>query len=226
MKTLLLSTCAALSVVCAGAATAADMAVKAPAPVAVAAAPWTGCGLGFNVGGAWGDAWWSNSVGAYSESLPMSGAVAGAQLYCDYQTGPLVIGLEGNYSWTNLQGNGAATAGALYQTTINAIGGAGGRVGLVVDKALVFVRAQAVWADIDHTHNLGGLTGTTSDTRVGWGIGAGVEYMVAPVLTARLEYNYDDFGSKSYTYATMPTMPYTEQTRFHIMKLGLNYKFW
>jgi outer membrane immunogenic protein len=224
MKTLLLSTCAALSVVCTGAAVAADLPIKAPAPVVVAA-PWTGCGLGFNVGGAFGDSWWSNTNPAYAGSYSLSGAVAGAQLYCDYQTGPLVIGLEGNYAWSSLDGNGTTPNATTHQTTINSIGGAGGRVGLAVDKALIYVRAQAVWAQIDHTQILG-VTNTISDTRVGWGIGAGIEYMIAPVLTARLEYNYDDFGSKDFTYANLPALPYTEQTRFHIMKLGLNYKFW
>lgn len=224
MKTLLLSTCAALSVVCAGAAMAADLPVKAPPPVVVAA-PWTGCGIGFNVGGAFGDSWWSNSTTAYSGSYSLSGAVAGAQLYCDYQTGPLVIGLEGSYDWTNLDGNGTTPNATVHQTTVNSIGGAGGRVGLAVDKSLIYVRAQAVWAQIDQTQTLG-FTATTSDTRVGWGIGAGIEYMIAPVLTARLEYNYDDFGSKSYAYANLPALSYTEQTRFHVMKLGLNYKFW
>ncbi|MBK5961712.1 hypothetical protein CCR97_26410 [Rhodoplanes elegans] len=227
MKTILLSTCAALSVLCAGAAVAADLPIKAPPPVVPVQAPWTGCGIGFNVGGGWGDTWWSNPTPALAGSYSLSGAVAGGQLYCDYQTGPFVIGLEASYDWTNLDGNYANGAGYLRQTTVNALGGAGGRVGLVVDKSLIFVRAQAVWADVDHTQTLTGFAAQTiSETRFGWGIGAGLEYMIAPVLTARIEYNYNDFGTQNYSYAAQPAVTYGEELRLHVLKLGVNYKFW
>lgn len=233
MKTLLLSTCTALVVVCSGAAMAADMAIKAAPVVAPVKAPWTGCGLGFSVGGVWGDAWKALPTpliggNTYQSAYALSGQLAGAQLYCDYQTGPVVLGLQGDYAWTNLDGNGVTASNAVgqWQTKLESISGAGGRVGLVAGSALVYVRAQAVWMRQEQTlFPVGAAAQQITDTRAGYGIGAGLEYMIAPVLTARIEYNYDDFGTKNYAW-TGPATPVGDRTRFHIMKLGVNYKFW
>ena len=41
------------------------------------------------------------------------------------------------------------------------------------------------------------LPQTIGDTRFGIVLGAGIEYMIAPILTAKLEYNYDDFGRRT-----------------------------
>lgn len=179
-------------------------------------------------------------------SYPTSGWVGGAQLGCNYQTGPLVVGAEGTWSWTNIDGNGvpanyfAATFPALtaaqFHSKVDSIATVGGRVGLVADKALIYVKVAAAWADESHTltptpvaavvvPNL--VPQTISDTRFGIALGAGIEYMIAPVLTAKLEYNYDDFGTKSFFFNTIPGQEtVNNRQRLHILTLGVNYKFW
>ena len=68
---------------------------------------------------------------------------------------------------------------------------------------------------------------TISDTRFGIDLGAGIEYMIAPVLTARLEYNYDDFWSKNFLFNTIPGQTtVSNRQRLHALMLGVNYKFW
>jgi len=76
--------------------------------------------------------------------------------------------------------------------------------------------------------------GSRSSTRVGWALGAGWEYAITNNLTMRGEYLYVDLGKKSYSshYLTdwsiaMRIKPAhtRDESRFSIVRLGLNYKF-
>jgi outer membrane immunogenic protein len=82
----------------AGAASAADMAVKArPAPVPVPVFTWTGCFIGGHVGGLWADKRWNVApgdpsigvagiaVGTPFGSHTADGWLGGVQGGCDYQ---------------------------------------------------------------------------------------------------------------------------------------------
>jgi len=237
-----LMTCAALSgLALSTAGYAADLAVR-PAPVVAPAAPWTGCYVGFHAGAGWGDKWWADRFVIDNVSYPTSGWVTGAQLGCNYQTGPLVVGAEGTWSWTNIDGNGVppnlivpGTTAAQLSSKVDSIATAGGRVGLVADKSLIYVKVAAAWADESHTLTPAGtlvlapgvVPQKISDTRFGIALGAGIEYMIAPVLTAKLEYNYDDFGTKSFFFNTIPGQEtVNNRQRLHILTLGVNYKFW
>jgi outer membrane immunogenic protein len=87
----------------------------------------------------------------------------------------------------------------------------------------------------------GATSGSFSDTRFGWTVGGGFEWMFASNWTAKLEYLYYDLGSVSYpTGATVVdpslagTLPGAQETvatrtstRFegNIVRVGLNYKF-
>ncbi|MGZ9073269.1 MAG: outer membrane protein [Rhodoplanes sp.] len=127
------------------------------------------------------------------------------------------------------QSRRARRARAQLRSTIDSIATAGARVGLVADRALIYVKVAAAWADEEHTllPSAVVLPQTIGDTRFGIVLGAGIEYMIAPILTAKLEYNYDDFGSQDYYFNTIPgQVSVDNRQRLHLLKLGLNYKFW
>ena len=62
-----------------------------------------------------------------------------------------------------------------------------------------------------------------NDTRIGWTAGAGVEYAFAPAWSAKLEYNYMDFGNDAVSFAP-GTLTNIDQ-QIHAVKFGVNYKF-
>jgi len=64
------------------------------------------------------------------------------------------------------------------------------------------------------------FTGTATSTGF---ILTGVEYMLVPHLSARLQYNYYDFGSQEVALPTFPTI--ATQARLHSVTVGLNYHF-
>ncbi|MFZ0055197.1 MAG: outer membrane beta-barrel protein, partial [Pseudolabrys sp.] len=76
----------------------------------------------------------------------------------------------------------------------------------------------------------GGLPGTDFDVS-GWTIGGGVETHLAGGWTAKLKYLYLDLGSFTDVATTTPvfsplTVTQTSDVRDHIIRVGLNYKFY
>ncbi len=79
--------------------------------------------------------------------------------------------------------------------------------------------------------------GAFSDTRVGWTVGAGLEWMFAPNWSAKVEYLYYDLGSVTYGVSPLISAnnagtPFTAafaQTSTHfngnVVRAGLNYHF-
>lgn len=126
MKTskLILSAAAAVSAILGiGAATAADLPVKA-LPPAVPAFSWTGCYLGGNAGGAWGRSDVNTSFTApfeingrfineltreLSPVLHPEGATVGGQLGCNRQFGYFVAGGETDFNYFGLKNNISTT---------------------------------------------------------------------------------------------------------------------
>jgi outer membrane immunogenic protein len=66
---------------------------------------------------------------------------------------------------------------------------------------------------------------TKGDHRNGYTVGAGLEYMFAPSWSAKVEYDYYNFGNATFTApaALIPTGSFT--TDDHTFKAGVNYRF-
>src|SRR5258708_11714050 len=77
---------------------------SAPPPPAVYSW-WTGCYVGGNLGGVWTRAFYTHDNSTVVEDftfIPKS-VIGGGQLGCQYQWNSLVFGVEGTWSWSNLQ---------------------------------------------------------------------------------------------------------------------------
>jgi outer membrane immunogenic protein len=68
-----------------------------------------------------------------------------------------------------------------------------------------------------------GAAASSSDTRVGWTVGAGVERKFSPNWSGKLEYLYMDFGSKTYFSGTLNQA--SVSFRDHVARAGINYQF-
>lgn len=64
---------------------------------------------------------------------------------------------------------------------------------------------------------------TSSDTRIGWTVGAGVERKFTRNWSAKLEYLYMDFGSKTYFAGTFNQADVSFHD--HVLRAGFNYAF-
>jgi outer membrane immunogenic protein len=233
---------------------AADMPVKAPraAPVAVAAVyNWTGFYIGGHAGYGWGET--NSTILESSNAFPagtvnkneFDGVLAGGQIGLNYQTGQWVFGVEADFSWSDINGDNvhpAVNPVARQSETHSEVSWVitlTGRLGITTGPALFYVKGGGAWADFDsqsqtiNTTN-GDITQATSggETRFGWIVGGGLEYAFAGNWSAKVEYNYLDFGKERVTrsgYNFVNDEPVTNQrdadTHLHIVKFGINYRF-
>ena len=186
---------------------AADLPVKAP-PVAAPMTPaynWSAIYIGAHVGGAFAG---SDFFGNDNARL-----MGGGQIGADFQFNPnWVLGIEGNYSFVNSNDNGLAFFGN------RNLGSVTGRLGYTWGPALVYAKGGYAWADTRRSF------GFTGDGDNGYTVGGGVEYMLIPNWSVKLEYQYYNFGNVTFVSAP-PVVITTFTNDEHTVKLGVNYRF-
>ena len=78
---------------------------------------------------------------------------------------------------------------------------------------------------------MGTLSGSNTFSRLGWMVGAGVEYAVTNNLTLKAEYNYLNFGSENETLTATSstsgplTALVTTKPTMNVIKIGVNWLF-
>jgi outer membrane immunogenic protein len=240
MKKIVLGMLVSAGLMMSGAAQAADMPLKAQR-----AAPeyfsWTGFYLGAHVGGAWGTIESEIPLGQGGAVLPFSshtvnGFVAGGQVGYNYQVNPwLVLGVEGQFSWTDAKGSTPCLVIIKCTTEFNWIATLAGRVGYTFDRTMVYVKAGGAWADADHTADVlgaGVITATSSKTWSGFMVGTGIEYAFMSGWSAKVEYNFMDFDSDRLNFGIdirgrrVTDVDADLTNKVHLVKFGLNYRFW
>src|SRR5262245_7911864 len=162
----LLATAAAISF-SASVASAADLPRKAPAMLpAPPPFSWTGFYIGGHGGAGWGTNETSfNSIcptggtciplfGNAFAQTQINGWLAGGTVGYNWQVNPwFVVGIEGDFTWTDIKGTSPCTFEGIAQscsTRVKWTADLTGRVGFAVDRALLYVKGGVVWGRFDH----------------------------------------------------------------------------
>jgi outer membrane immunogenic protein len=243
-------------------ALAADMAVKAP-PQPTPAPVWSWAG--FYVGGNAGYSVGRDPIALTNPSsgsptitpagpldffkLAPTGGLVGGQIGYNWQTGNLLLGVEGDWQWAHQADSACVqecsfffnTASALnYQQTLTSFGTARTRIGFAQDRWLWYVTAGGALGRVEDNFSFLetgpglAITGGTIAThnRGGWVVGGGVETALAGPWSAKLEYLYIDLGSVTDAFTTTnnvgannPTFVANSAVRDQIIRLGVNYRF-
>ncbi len=198
IRRFVLSGTAAVAVV--AAAVAADLPPR-EAPLPYAPPPvfsWTGLYLGAQIGYAWGtDAFTATrpASGVFaSNSFTPNGVIGGAHVGYNLQLGQYVAGVEGDVDGTGY--SKSLNAGfATITTKIPVQGSIRLRLGVGLDRALLYVTGGAAFAGFDTTYATFAGFDTIGTTRTGWTIGGGIEYALNTNWSIRAEYRYADYGS-------------------------------
>ena len=188
---------------------------KAPAYVGPAAATWSGFYVGVNVGYGFGTSNWDVPAVATDPK----GVLAGGTIGYNLQTGSWVWGLEGDFDWSNMKGT-AGCAGPDCETRLSWLGTARGRIGYGGWSSMMpYITGGAAYGNVKATR-----FGDSSATRLGWTVGAGLEYALWSNWSVKLEYLYADLGS--FDCGLTCGAPVDNVTfKSHIVRTGLNYRF-
>ena len=235
-----LAALAAATAICfsVGSASAADMRqpVYKAAPMVAPGFNWTGFYLGAVGGYAWGDSDTSPTGILGTALTPMrtkpDGWLAGGTIGYNYQQGNLVLGTEGEFYWSDLEGSaGSGLVPATVTYSNNWTGTLSTRLGVAFDTLLVYSKAGVAWANNDYNLSLGapiGYSSTVSDTETGWLVGGGVEWAFARNWSAKIEGTYMDFGQKNKSFAPLAGIPINADidSQVSTIKFGVNYRFY
>jgi outer membrane immunogenic protein len=195
----------------AGHAYAADAVVSEP-PVVAQTYNWSGLYVLGTGGYGWGESdhehqnvnTFGGPGGTYSDSGHSFVGGVGVGYNFAFTNG-IVLGVEGQLrSGMKMDDGGefeiyhnSTTTKSKYVATI------AGRLGYAVDSFLPYVKAGWAGADVESTQDYhpGGTPTTWSDSKFmnGFVVGAGVDYAVTDNIFVGVEYNYIDFGKKTFS---------------------------
>lgn len=227
MKTYLLSSIAALSLVVAGAASAADLPSRKGPVVAPVYAPvftWTGFYVGGNAGYGFGQVD-STNLGVIGQYDDPDGFVGGGQIGYNYQYGQFVFGLEADFQGADLKSRSALIAsGVRASNELNYFGTVRGRIGYAFDRFLPYVTGGFAYGNVNNKITTPFATFTNDNTQYGYTVGAGLEYAFTNNWSAKIEYLYTDLSKES---INVPGGTFNQEvaTKFSVVRAGLNYKF-
>lgn len=193
---------------------------KAPPPVS-AAYNWSGFYLGANGGGAWGDSRWQ---GTGNGKVDLSGGMAGGTAGFNWQTGPVVLGVEGDIDWAGLSGSTATATcpGGSCGTSETWLSTVRGRAGYAFDRFLPYVTGGLAVGDIRAATP--GLPGGSA-TNTGWTAGGGIEFALPGNWSAKAEYLHVDLGSFNCGTGCGGTPNENVALRENVFRAGVNYHF-
>ena len=150
-----------------------------------------------------------------SEDFDSNGGTLGGVIGFDYQLGNWVIGLEGagGYVWAQgsrdtgafILGTGVPPLEISTSFETHYLFTVAPRIGYAWGRLLPYVTGGLAVGDLDwsqHVRDLADpmahLGDSTSDTKVGWMVGGGVQYALTDHWSARVQYQYVDLGSVAF----------------------------
>ncbi|MDX8521154.1 outer membrane protein [Mesorhizobium dulcispinae] len=207
---------------------------------------WTGFYAGVNAGAAFDMSKFDNTAdpNRFLQPVPNmnfsgTGFLGGVHVGYNYQMGNYVVGVEGSADLGTLDDKAKTPVAPLGSGFIELkqkwLASIAGRIGYAYDRFLVYgtggVAFTSYGVNTDDSFFIGHFTHSYNDnTRVGWTIGAGVEYAIDPKWTIGVDYKYYDFGSKNYASNFAPAAGpgfdfFKVKERESVVTARLSYRF-
>jgi outer membrane immunogenic protein len=216
---------------------------------------WNGPYVGANVGYGWGGLDGSITVlnpsgvpyahGPLNYSSDLEGAFGGIQIGFNRVSGRFFAGIEADFQGADISGSSTtsfapptifpfsytASANIDWFSTLR------GRLGIATNDMLVYVTGGLAIGSVDYsatyliTQNNAYAHVNSSDTRVGYVLGAGMERALRSNWSLKLEYQYLNFGDQKAQgalffadgHASGETVTTRFDTDIHTVRVGLNY---
>jgi outer membrane immunogenic protein len=216
-----------------------------PRPEAVAPYSWAGCYAGINAGGGYHSSSLLDLDGLAGNGGGI-GAVSGGQAGCNYRIDRFIVGAEGEAYWSYLDTQISESGNSFGTETLNSKSKYDAdialRVGYAFDRLLAYTKVGLAvggfdWSLAENDPTLSySVNSTASQTLYGLLLGIGFEYALSDRVSAKVEYDYMNFGDPSISFsgscvgagcAALTGSNFTETSNevLQMLKVGLNYKF-
>jgi outer membrane immunogenic protein len=238
------------SAVAIASAHAADIYV--PGPGGYKDPPYLPSWAGFYIGANGGFGWESSDANLTGATLPVCIApcipgpaipfsskfnsgmgFAGGQAGYNFQRSNFVFGLEADIQGSAVQdsitiaSNFIDTAKATSE--LNWFGTLRGRIGYGFNRSLVYVTGGLAFGGVRDTLSAsfaGFRPAVFDDTKTGYVLGGGVEYLLSPSWSVKAEYQYIDLGRDTLSISQVNGVAtFTDPHTYNTVRAGLNYHF-
>ena len=171
-------------------------------------------------------------------SYRVDGPVAGLFVGGNYQIDKIVLGVEGDWQWSNLIGNNQILAplGAVgvfpggpftISTTVKDYAAVRGRAGLALDHFLVFGTGGWAWGNPLTSYALTNAAPffNNGGSAIGWTAGLGVDYAFTDSVFGRIEYRYTSLATVGFVSAATNSGAASDHLPISDLRAGIAYKF-
>jgi outer membrane immunogenic protein len=238
-------------------------AAEQPAPAVAAPSTWTGLYLGGHAGYGWAD--WDGTIATtagcggtcpsagysdHTRELAAKGWLGGGQIGYNWQSGALVLGLEADLTWADMDGDGRFPTehkprfwDKSFALSLDYFGTARVRLGYAAGSVMPFMTGGLAWARTSGDLAVAQTWGPTGkvegvsyasvrEHHLGWTVGGGLEWKLSPSMSVKAEYLYVDLGGEDYRFsgttftgAPFDTDSFPADLTLHVARIGLNYRF-
>lgn len=177
---------------------------------------------GFYIGGNGAYVSGSASPALYGSSIDLSGGAFGIHAGHNWQFDPWVIGIEGDFGWSNADGSRGFPGPSLVASQNDWLMSVRLRAGYSISNVLLYATAGVAWGNFDLSIADSSGWARSSDTLLGYVVGAGVEMRLAPNWSARVEGLYYGFGDSDMRIGGT-SVPFDASTT--TIRAGVTYHF-
>jgi outer membrane immunogenic protein len=202
---------------------------------------WSGFYVGGFGGGGYGNHNVNNATGSssnpfanYTANYTSTGGVAGGEAGYNWHSGSYMVGIEGDLFWSGIKGNDTnqflagifpGVAG-IDADSLKWGGTVRARVGYTIDRWMFFFTGGYAFGDILHTNTVVGFPIDKFTVHAnGLTGGGGIAYAITNNVIGKFEYRYTNFNGYNHPNPTNGVIPYTTETTYSVVTLGVDFKF-
>lgn len=156
-----------------------------------------------------------------------SGGLAGGTIGYNFQGGPIVVGVEADVDWADINGSKTPFPGVSGKSSVDELNTIRARLGYSFDRMLVYVTGGYAGGSVNGTVNnfssSPNLILGESHYLNGYAVGLGVEYSITPHISVKGEYMFNSLSQSGYFGGTPSAV--NSGVNFSTLKAGLNYHF-